>query len=128
MHAEDLVLMKKIKSVGKKLNLKKHLVCGHAVHTPGDLEGAASSQANPLAAASLQQLTFVAMRSGHKGRDGRYYVVDFGRYITFPPFPVTFLTPPLICVSTRATDASRRKLQTKGIHIRSPHPLCWSSH
>jgi hypothetical protein len=52
MHAEDPVLMKKIKSVGKKLNLKKHLVCGHAVHTPGDLEGTASCQANPCAAAS----------------------------------------------------------------------------
>jgi hypothetical protein len=43
----------------------------------------AAKEANPLAAVSLQQLTFVAIRSGHKGRDGRYYVVDFGRYITF---------------------------------------------
>ena len=37
----------------------------------------------------LQQLTLVAIRSGHKGRDGRYYVVDFGRYITFSPLFLT---------------------------------------
>jgi hypothetical protein len=37
MHADNVELLEKIARVGRKLNLKKHLVCGHAVCTPGTL-------------------------------------------------------------------------------------------
>eukprot|EP00026_Physarum_polycephalum_P000237 Phypoly_transcript_00237.p1 GENE.Phypoly_transcript_00237~~Phypoly_transcript_00237.p1 ORF type:complete len:1263 (+),score=191.32 Phypoly_transcript_00237:1964-5752(+) len=74
IHDKDSVLKDKICQVAKRLNLKDHY-CGmdgtsKLMHSPVDLEG-------------------------HKGTDGRYYLVDFSR--TLPPetpnpkYPVSYL-------------------------------------
>jgi hypothetical protein len=58
IHADIPELNAKMERVGEVLNLKKHRVGEVVITGPSDIEG-------------------------HKGSDGKYYVLDFAR--TFPP-------------------------------------------
>jgi hypothetical protein len=58
IHAKDSEFNKKMRKISQLLNLKLHKVGNQPLYTPADLEG-------------------------HKGTDGRYYLVDFSRM--FPP-------------------------------------------
>ncbi|CAM9265877.1 unnamed protein product [Ascophyllum nodosum] len=58
VHNDDAELERKLEATAKKLNLRTHLVHGVRMHSACDVEG-------------------------HKGKDGRHYLLDFAR--SFPP-------------------------------------------